>query len=1119
MNRVISTIPQHVPSGRRNRPLARLVAATLQSPADRLPDRSRSSSIPPQVGKYPIRELAVAAWHGVSYGRRVGSTNQARREYLERRWIELRPDRGVAEELVAIFPLGVGEGRVMKVLIAEDSEIERQVLREAVEGLGHDCLAAGNGGQAWELFEWQGADVVVSDWLMPDVTGPELCRRVRARVGAPYTYIILLTMLDDHEHARFGIKAGADAYLRKPLSVQELEVRLLAAARLLEEHRHLSRRDAQQTQALERRKAALRLARHLVAESDLEQLLADLVAESVAVLGGTAGAISLWDHKRGELAAAQNTIPGGDWPGLPERGQAPSPGAVLAAPLVHSDRLLGTLTVVSHTSGKQFTPDDADVLQQLAGIGAAALVGLDRTQRHGPLLPGSLPAQPTLLLGREQELDQLGALLGDSDIRLVTLTGPAGVGKTRLAVAAASTAAAAQQRRAYFVDLAPVTDPAMVVPAIAEALGLSGDPGLDLLHVVIEDQAPLVVLDNFEHLLPAARAVGELLAACPRLSAVVTSRAPLRLRWEHAFPVSPLALPEPSGSPDRASVAQSPAVALFVQRACAARPDFALTDENAGTIAEICARLDGLPLGIELAAERSAVLSPDAVLRRVPHDLGFLTSCGRDVPRRQQTLRDAIAWSYALLDPEDQRLFRSLAVFAGGFTPAAAESVAEVDPGPGRRSRTELLDALERLVDTSLLVRDTHPPAEPRFRMLRTLRGYAREQLESRRELPAGRRRHAAYFLALAERAEGELIGPNQAQWLERLDREHENLRRALQTVAACGDLDLELRLSGALARFWDLRGYADEGQEWLDRALSVSQAAPTAIRAKVLAGAARFAAVRGDWALAGEATEASLSGWRELDDRLRVAEALAQLAVVRQRAGRRRAALALAREGAALARELDSRWALARALHALGEIALGQGNYVGARKHFRDGLVAAHAAGVASEVAVALEGLAAVAAARGQPEPALRAAGGAAHVRDTLCVPLYPGQRELIDSRLASTRAALDEAQWDAAWAQGHALPLEQLVADALQPETLEPAPSLADDMPEELLWLTRRERQVARLVAHGLHNHEIGQRLYIASHTVEVHMTNILGKLGMASRAQLAVWAVQHGLLGARG
>jgi DNA-binding CsgD family transcriptional regulator len=377
----------------------------------------------------------------------------------------------------------------------------------------------------------------------------------------------------------------------------------------------------------------------------------------------------------------------------------------------------------------------------------------------------------------------------------------------------------------------------------------------------------------------------------------------------------------------------------------------------------------------------------------------------------------------------------------------------------------------------------------------------------------------AALFLALAERAERELIGPNQVQWLERLDREHDNLRTALRTVAECGDLDLELRLSGALARFWHLRGCAEEGQEWLDRALAVCQAAPTAIRAKVLAGAACLAAVRGDWALARGTAEASLSGWRELDDRPRVVEALAQLAVVRQRAGERGAALALAREGAVLARELDSSWALARALHALGEIALGQGNYARARKHFSESLAAAQASGATSEVVGALEGLAAVAAARGQPERALRAAGGAAHLRQMLRVPLHPRQRELLDSRLAPTRVALDEAGWAAAWAQGQALSLEHLLADVLQPETPEPAPSLGDDTPEELLWLTRRERQVTLLVAQGLHNHEIGERLCIASHTVEVHMTNILGKLGMASRAQLAVWAVEHGLLRAGG
>ena len=411
----------------------------------------------------------------------------------------------------------------------------------------------------------------------------------------------------------------------------------------------------------------------------------------------------------------------------------------------------------------------------------------------------NLPAQPTRLLGREREIELIRRLLGDEGVRLLTLTGPGGVGKTRLAVAAAEALLAAFPDGAWFVDLASLADPAAIMPAVAAALGVrdgSGRPVAERVRRQLRGRRLLVVLDNCEQLLPAAGlAVANLLAACPGLTVLATSREPLHLRWEHRLPVLPLGLPDPSPGAAPAALLAAPAVALFVERAQGVWPDFALTAANAPAVAELCRRLDGLPLAIELAAARCNVLPPTALLARLERRLPLPGPGAEDAPERHRTLPAAIGWSYEPLSPEEQALFRRLGVFAGGWTLAAAEAVCA-----GEERGLDPLDGLLALLDRSLIHGSGDDDREPRFEMLKILREYALEQLDAAGELEETRRRHAMYYAELAERAAPELFGPRRAAWLDRLDREDDNLRAALGWATERGEAHAERATRAVLA-------------------------------------------------------------------------------------------------------------------------------------------------------------------------------------------------------------------------------------------------------------------------------------------------------------------------------
>ena len=564
--------------------------------------------------------------------------------------------------------------------------------------------------------------------------------------------------------------------------------------------------------------------------------------------------------------------------------------------------------------------------------------------------PHNLPVQFTTLIGREQEIGAVCTLLRRPDVRLLTLTGAGGIGKTRLATQVASELLADFPDGVYFVPLAPINDAELVAPAIAETLGLreAGDwPLLERLKTYLCERRVLLLLDNFEQILPAASLLSELLTTAPDLKLLVTSRAVLHLRGEHEFAVAPLALPDLKRSDAPEALAGSPAVALFVGRAQALKPDFQLTDANAQTIAEICARLDGLPLAIELAAARIKLLPPPALLARLEHRLQVLTSATRDVPARQQTLRNALAWSYDLLSQEEQRLFRRLSVFVDGCTLEAAEAV--IDDG---ESALPMLDGLAALIDKSLLQQVEGADQEPRFVMLETIREYARGLLTASGEAAEAQRAHAAYYLALAEEAEPKLTGPEQRRWLERLAAEHENLRAALLWLTGQGNTERALRLGGALWWFWWIRGYVSEGRNVLQQAQAAGEEVAAAVRAKALNAAGTLAVMQGNFDETEALCAASLALFRAAGEKERGVAPLWMLGYVSMEQGDYERARQLTEEALTLARQYGNTWGIAYSLENLAAIAFNQGDYTRAHTFIEESLATSRKTGDTEGVA-----------------------------------------------------------------------------------------------------------------------------------------------------------------------
>jgi predicted ATPase/DNA-binding CsgD family transcriptional regulator len=659
-------------------------------------------------------------------------------------------------------------------------------------------------------------------------------------------------------------------------------------------------------------------------------------------------------------------------------------------------------------------PLDAERRFAMGGHHAAS----NRTGHHAlvainpasPPMHSSLPIPLTRLIGRDAEVAALRHALVDERVRLFTLTGAGGTGKTRLAIAVAAAAATAFPDGTYFVDLAPVREPDLVVPTIATTFGLreSADRSLRAgLGRFLATKRLLLLLDNCEHVLAASLEIAAMLGANPDLTVLATSRAPLRIRGEREFPLPPLDTPKADLSLDENELAAMPAVALFVERAGECQPDFALTAENAADVAAICRRLDGLPLAIELAATRIKILPPAALLARLEPRLPLLSGGGRDLPARQRTMRDSVAWSYDLLSPAEQAAFRRLCVFVGGFTIEGAEAIVE------RCGTPSVLDLLASLVDKGL-VRRSAGSGEPRFAMLETIREYGLERLEAETERETAHRRHAAYFLTVAERAEPRLRGPDQALWSARLETEHDNLRAALAWLLAEVDrAEDALRLGGALHWFWYLRGHHREGLRWLEASVAFSREdAPSSARVRALAGAGLFASHLADYprsrarlreSLAigrtlGNASdvayalhilafsellhmnheelqaiaEESVSLFRLAGDRWGVANALCLLGMVLIVSRDPAAAAAPLDESLTLARELGDTRGIARALHYTGEVARFLGDDERARPLYAESLHLYRELDDRSSAAIVLDDLGYVAAHQGDPRRAL---------------------------------------------------------------------------------------------------------------------------------------------------
>ena len=553
----------------------------------------------------------------------------------------------------------------------------------------------------------------------------------------------------------------------------------------------------------------------------------------------------------------------------------------------------------------------------------------------------TLPLPLTSFFGRERETAAVTALLQDASVRLVTLSGPGGVGKTRLALSLAAAAADTFADGVCFVPLAPISDPEQVMPAIAQALGLweaGNHPLSDFVRDFLREKHLLLLLDNFEQVAAASPQVTALALTCPHLRLLITSRAALHLSGEYEFPVPPLPTPDLTQFPEPQALAQVATVQLFVERAHALLPSFELTETNARAISDICVRLDGLPLAIELAAARIKLLPPQALLARLSRRLEILTGGARDLPNRQQTLRNTLQWSYDLLTPQEQRLFRRLSVFVGGCTLQAVASVCS-HQGDEHEVPLDVLDQSASLVDKSFVLQTEREGVEPRLLMLETVREYGLECLEACGETPTTRRAHASYYLGLAQEALAHLEGEEQAGWLERLEREGPNLRAALLWALEQQESEVALRLSGVLFRFWEARRYLREGKTFLERAVASSRSIPAHERAKPLYTAGFLTTFqRSIERLASLSQEAGVVH-RELEDSRQRAFSLYLLGYIAWATGDFATARSHAEEGMVVARAADETVLLAALLALSGQVAFGEGEESRARALLEEGL------------------------------------------------------------------------------------------------------------------------------------------------------------------------------------
>jgi predicted ATPase/DNA-binding CsgD family transcriptional regulator len=818
----------------------------------------------------------------------------------------------------------------------------------------------------------------------------------------------------------------------------------------------------------------------------------------------------------------------------------------------------------------------------------------------GSRIVATLTAPATPLIGREDDIARLSELLAEPNARLVTIVGPGGAGKTRLSLATIEAVASRYPGGVAVLGLADVTSPDRAIEEIAAIYGAPPrDDATPLARAAAAAprERALLVLDNLEQIPGLAAPIATLIGAVPALQILATSRSALRIRGERELILGPLPLPERAIWSDTEALAKNPAVRLFIDRAQAVRPGFILDRENAPAVAEMCAHLDGLPLAIELAAARIRMLPPAALLPRLADSIALLTGGPRDLPARQQTLRAAIAWSYDMLQPAEQSLFRRMGAFRRGATIDGIEAIAAVEPGID-----DPFSVLEALADQSLLIHDDSDADAPRYRMLETIRAYAFEQLTAAGEATDVRNAHADWAAGIAKAFDANMAGPDQVRWLTRLDAEAENMRVALGWLSESRQFDRAQAMCPDLLRWWDARGNVKEARDWLGKALAEGPL-QSSVGVKALATAAMFARRQGELPEAGRlyqqcleistaigdrigiasATnnlgviardqghpeiafanyERALAIFRELNDEPRTAALLINIGGAARQLDRFDQAATFYNEGLALYRRRGDRQRAAVLINNLGVLAMDQADFQRSKQLFTDALnefnaledrpgialatknlgeallelgdiepsVAAYKSALAfysegggrRETLECIEGIGMAAIATHDAEPGARLLGAADFIRGVFSIGYEPEDRKRIDAALARARSERTRAAINNAFELGKVLDLDTAIHEALAmtaaamsaPVRPEAAPAATEPLPSGVIHLTKREREVLRLLTQGKSDKEIGDDLFISPRTAMTHVANLLGKLEVPSRTAAAAAALRYGLV----